>query len=235
MLLVVRHAFVLFLIFFIGDLFLSVDFFLFIYLFHVSPLSHLNFRCLSVESLIEPVVFPHSFISVGGRHPVGVQLRELLLCGHSAEQFDPLCPVCCGGHSLWSFFWKLHYPFFPYTKHSRGFYLTPELPWTISPIGILFFAVRFHGKGNTAPFQQCGSALLILRCKWIWRVTMRLWPVVVLDRTGPNCGREAWAEECAERDSGILWENIKCTLSVIWLCSSVFFTANYNVSMLLSV
>lgn len=38
----------------------SVDFFC------ISPLTHLSFRCLSVQSAIKLVVCPHSFISVGG-------------------------------------------------------------------------------------------------------------------------------------------------------------------------
>lgn len=69
--------------------------------------------------------------------------------------------------------------------------------WLIVFLFVCFFALWLHGKGNTAPFEQCGSPLFILCCKWIWRVTVWLRPRVVLDWTGPNCGREAWAEECA--------------------------------------
>lgn len=64
-------------------------------------------------------------------------------------------------------------------------------------------------KGNTAPFYQCSSALLISCYKWISRVTG-----VVLDQTGPNCGSETWTGEFAERDSDIVQmvpAYLKCT------------------------
>lgn len=100
-------------------------------------------------------------------------------------------------------FWKLHYPFLPYIKNNKGLFLDLNWSWThfthwlIVFLFVCFFALWLHGKGNTAPFEQCGSPLFILCCKWIWRVTVWLRPRVVLDWTGPNCGREAWAEECA--------------------------------------
>lgn len=166
-LLVVRHAFVLFfvLIFFIY-IYVHSGFFFFIcrffFLFLVSPLTHLNLRCLSVGSLIELVVCPHSFISVGGCWAVAgsfatpwTRLGELMLCDHSTEQFDPLFSVCCGGHSLWSgcffvfFFWKLHYPFFPHSEHNKGLLLdSPNWSWTHLPIGFtVLFLVFFLLSG----------------------------------------------------------------------------------------
>lgn len=111
-LLVVCHAFVLFLIFFFITL-IQGFFVCRLFLHFVSPLTHLTFRCLSVTSLTELADCPRSFIFVGrllGAFATPwAWLGELMLCDRSAQQFDPFFSVCCGGHSLWSVFLKLHY------------------------------------------------------------------------------------------------------------------------------
>lgn len=193
-----------------GFLFLSVDF---LFLSFVSPLTHLNFRCLSVWSLIELVVCPQSFISVGGCravagfvcHPVG-----------STQGADALWPLYW---AVWPFFlcmlWLV--TLFDLCFLEAALYLI-SIQWAqqrtfawlsklvMNPCTHWFIVVcsLVAWKGHTAPFQQCGSALLILCCKWIWSVTVWLRPGVVLDRTGPNCGREAWAEECSDKDTGMV-------------------------------
>lgn len=195
-------------------LLLSVDF---IYFYFLSPLTHLNFRCLSVQSLIELVVCPRSLISVVGcraGHRVHLPPRGLgsgswcfvttLLSSLILFSLYAVVVTLFDLFFYFFIFWKLQYTFFPYSEHDKGLLLDSlNWSWTHLPIGLLCFAL-VAWKGNTAPFQQCGSALLILCCKWIWKVTAWLRPGVVLDRTGPNCGREAWAEECAERESGMV-------------------------------
>lgn len=125
--------------------FLSVDFLKFLFL--VSPLTHLNFRCLSVQSLIELAVGPRSFISVGGCqavagficHPVG-----------SARGADALWPLYWAvwpsflcmlwwSLSLISVFLEAALYLFPYSEHNKGLLLdSPNWSWTHSPIGLLF-------------------------------------------------------------------------------------------------
>lgn len=172
-------------------------------------MTHSNLRCLSVQSLIELVVCPHSFISVCGRRD------RLSPCGLGSGSWC-FVTTLLSSLTLFSlyavvvtlfdlcFYRSCIIPFIHKARTTKDFCLTPKWSGTHLPIGLLFLALGLHGKGNTAPFQQCGSALLILCCKWIWRVTVWLRPNLVLDRTGPNCGREAWAEECAERDSGMV-------------------------------
>lgn len=216
--LVVRHAFVLFFIFFMRSLgcflFLSVGLFYF-YFLSLHRLIWTSDVCLySLCSL--SWWFVHTLLSlwvVAARSPGSsatpwARLGELMLCDHSTEQFDPLFfSVCCGGHSLWSlFFWKLHYPFFLHRENNKGLLLdsstlimNPFLDWLI-----VFPLSGCMEKGIVHLLNNVALLSLSYSCKWIWRVTVWLRPAVVLDRTGPNCGREAWAEERAEREAGIV-------------------------------
>lgn len=98
--------------------------------------------------------------------------------------------------------------------HQRTFAWLSELIINSFTHWLIVFCSLVAWKGNTAP-SQCGSALLIL---WIWRVTVWLRPGVVLNRTGPNCGRKAQAEECVERDSGMV--------QMIHACSIVYKSAH---------
>lgn len=168
------------------------------------------FACLFSLSLSWWFFF-HSLLSlwvVAGRSPGAfatpwAQLGELMLCDHSTEQFDPLFSVCCGGHSLWSlFFGSCIIPFFHTVSTTKDFVWLSKLIMNPFTHWLIVVCSLVAWKRNIAPIQQCGSALLISCCKWIWRVTMWLRLSLVQDRTGSNCGREAWAEECAERGSG---------------------------------
>lgn len=104
-----------------------------LFLSFVSSLTHLNFRCLSVQSLIESVVCPHSFFYLCGwllgshwAHfpPRGLGFGELMLCDHFTEQFDPLFSVCCGGRSLdICFFGSCIIPFFHSVSSTKDFFL----------------------------------------------------------------------------------------------------------------
>lgn len=199
----------------------GVFFFVDFFDFYLLSLHWLIWTCLSVQSVIQLVVCPHSFISVGWQAVTGFICHPVV----SAWGADALWPLYRAvwpsflcmlwwSLSLICFFWKLHYPFFPYSRHNNDFCLTFQIDHEpIYPLAYCFLCL-VAWKGNTAPFQQCGFALLILYCKWIWKVTVWLWPGVVLDRTGPNCGRDMWAEECDERDSGMVF------LCLIYISSS---------------
>lgn len=109
-LLVVRHAFVLFLIFFYTFM-QGVFFFLSIFLIFISCLSIDSFEPVCLFSLSFSWWFVHTLLSlwVDRRSPGSFatpwsRLGELMLCDHFTEQSDPLFSVCCGGHSLWSVF-----------------------------------------------------------------------------------------------------------------------------------
>lgn len=150
-LLVVCHAFVLFLIFFYyihTGVFLSVDFFLSLHwLIWTSDV------CLSVQSLSELAVCPCSFIFVGrllGAFATPwARLGELTLCDRSAQQFDPffLCMLCWSLSLISVILEAALYPF-PYSEHNKRLVL---VFWNqsraILPNGKLLFALWFHGKG----------------------------------------------------------------------------------------
>lgn len=118
-LLVVRHAFVLFLIFFFLHVHAGCFFFVDFFDFYLLSLHWLIWTCLSVQSVIQLVVCPHSFISVGWQAVTGFICHPVV----SAWGADALWPLYRAvwpsflcmlwwSLSLICFFWKLHYPFF---------------------------------------------------------------------------------------------------------------------------
>lgn len=108
-LLVVCHAFVFFLIFFMT--FIQGVFCLWIVF--TFCLSIDSFELQMFKSLTELTDCPRSFIFVGrllGAFATPwARLGELMLLWPLCSAVDPFFSVCCGGHSLWSVFLKLHY------------------------------------------------------------------------------------------------------------------------------
>lgn len=129
-LLVVHHAFVLFLIFFFL-LHLYSKVFIYFYRLSVHWLIWTSDVCLFSLSLSQ--WFVHTLLSlwvVAGRSPSALatpwtRLGELMLCDHLTEQFDPLFSVCCGGHSLdLCFLEAALYLFFHSASTTKDFSLT---------------------------------------------------------------------------------------------------------------
>lgn len=154
--------------------------------------------CLCSLSL---VVRPHSLISVGGCWALTGFIRHTMGSARGSGGFVtslPLFSLYAVVVTLWSVFilkaalclfavqWAQQRSFAWLSK----FTMNPVTHWLIVVCSLVAW------KGNNAPFQPCGSALLILWLNgsegWQWGPVWR-W-------TGPNCGREAWAEERAERD-----------------------------------
>lgn len=142
--------------------------------------------------------------------PRGLGLGSWCFVTTLAERSDTFCSVCCRGQLSLICFWKLHYPFF---FHAAG--TTTTFAWIpkliikhffplANCIFFCLFDVWLHGTGILHLFNNVALLSSSLYCKSIWKATAWLWPDEVLDRTGPNCGREMWAEECAERDSVML-------------------------------
>ena len=198
---VVCHAFVLIFYFIFLHPYRVVFFFFFI----VSPLTHLDFRCLSVQSAIELVVSPHSFISVGGCwvvagcvcHPVGSVL--------GAHASWPLCWAVRPSLSLYAVVVTLFDLFFL----EAALYLV-----SMQRAQQKHFCLSLQIDHEAIyPLAYCcllSSCMEREYCTFsqMWLCSPYLMPLfnlkgnrVVLDRTGPNCGREAWAEECVEKGS----------------------------------
>lgn len=154
--------FVLFLIFFWNTFahIIFVDFY-----FGFAPLRWLIWTsgvCLFSVSL--SWWFAHSLSSlwvVAGRSPgsfaaLCARLGELMLCDRSAERFDPLPSLRCGGHSLWSFFGSCIIPSSSHTANT-----TPDGCLTIQidhepihPIGELLFVLWLCGTGILHLFNK---------------------------------------------------------------------------------
>lgn len=153
------------------------------FFFFVSPLTHLNFRCLFVclLSLSWSWWFcPCSFIFVGQSPGAFVtlwtRLGELLLCDHTTEQFGLFfLSLHCGGHSLWSpVFWKLHYTFFPYSERNKGLSFE-KLIMNQCTHWKLLFALWLNGKGILHLFINAAFLIFLYNSyTWIWRLTLWL-------------------------------------------------------------
>lgn len=199
-LLVVCHAFVLFLIFYYihtGFFFLSVDCFYILSLHWliwtpdvchwVSGLSTLFYLCRAVAGCI--------------CHPVGltrVADALWLLCSAVWPLF--LCMLWWSLSLIWFLSCIIPFPV-QWAQQKKCACLLKLIMCHFTQQEIVVCSL-VSWKGNTAPFYECSSALFLSCYKWISRVTVQTG--VVLDQTGPNCGRETWTGGCAERDSGIV-------------------------------
>ncbi len=175
-LLVVRHAFVLFLIFYTFAQGVLFSF------FFVCKFFKILISCLSIDSFELQMFVCSVFHWAGGLSTL------FYLCGWLPGGCRVHLPPRGFGSGSWCFvstllssltlfslyavvvilfdlcFWKLQYSFFSIQRaQQRTFaWLSKLITNPLTQLARCFFALWLHGKRDSAPFQQCGSALLML-------------------------------------------------------------------------
>lgn len=172
----------------------------FFFFFFVSPLTHLNFRCLFVCAVSHGAGgFVHALLSLSGSRrvhlsPCGLDSGSYCFVTTLLSNLAFFPSLHCGGHSLWSpVFWKLHYTFFPYSERNKGpsfekLIMNQCTHWK------LLFALWLNGKGILHLFINAAFLISLYNSyTWIWRLT--LWLGLVWCWTGLDQAVGRWHEQ----------------------------------------